>query len=136
MPRVVGSGLSIAAAVLLVALVVLADGGLPATLMVTVAMLCQVTAFWRPNVVLRLCAGFWCLATGLLAALAVAGYQHGFNALLIPGTEEAAWDAWGCCPSIKLPELALATLFVFGQLCGALILYDGLSPVSPKPLSR
>ena len=136
MPRVVGSGLSLAAAVLVIVLVVLDEVWWPVSLVVTVATLCQVTALLRPDRLwdgARLCVVFWCLNTGLLAALLVAGYNHGFSALVIPGTAEAAMDALGwCCPSIKLPELALATLFVFGQLSGAFVLYDGLRPVNSK----
>src|SRR5689334_24736701 len=129
MPRSVGSGLSLAAAGLLLVVVMSADPGPQIAPVVLIAGLCQTAALLRdgrarPDVALRLGAAIWCLASALLAVLATMATIrfHGFDGLLIPGSAAAAFDAWGCCPSMKLPELALMTLFVFGQLSGAVIL--------------
>ena len=137
MARVVGSGLCLVAAGLLVLLVVLLGAEWPVTLGVAVAAACQVTALWVAcrdpaghsvrkswtTLLLRLGVGFWCVATGSLTALSSMAtiHYHGFMGLVIPGTAEAAFDEWGCCPSMKLPDLAVITLFVVGQLSGAVI---------------
>ena len=73
---------------------------------------------------MQIVAAVWCVGSAAVWALGSLSMMihHGLTGLVIPGSLEAVLEAQGFTPSMKLPDLAVSTLFVVGQWSGATIL--------------